>query len=109
MSVMTEERPQWKDALARANRIRLRRAERKREIARGELTVVQVLERPLEEMESIPLIELLTSQRRWGKTRARKLLWACGGMAENKKLGSCTPRQRALLASLLKSPSQAGG
>jgi hypothetical protein len=46
------------------------------------------------------LAELLTSQRRWGRTRARKFL---AGLAlnENKRLGTLTPRQRALLSAAL--------
>ena len=43
------------------------------------------------------LAELLTSQRRWGRTRARKLLQALA-LSENKRLGTLTPRQRALLS-----------
>ena len=43
------------------------------------------------------LAELLTSQRRWGRTRARKFLLGVA-LNENKRLGTLTPRQRALLA-----------
>jgi hypothetical protein len=46
------------------------------------------------------LAELLTSQRRWGRTRARKFLLGVA-INENKRLGTLTPRQRALLASAL--------
>jgi ribosomal protein S13 len=46
------------------------------------------------------LAELLTSQRRWGRTRARKLLQSLG-LSENKRLGTLTSRQRALLSSAL--------
>jgi hypothetical protein len=46
------------------------------------------------------LAELLTSQRRWGRTRARKFLLGVA-LNENKRLGTLTPRQRALLASAL--------
>ena len=46
------------------------------------------------------LAELLTSQRRWGRTRARKFLLGVA-LNENKRLGTLTPRQRALLAAAL--------
>ena len=42
------------------------------------------------------LAELLTSQRRWGRTRARKFLLGLA-LNENKRLGTLTSRQRALL------------
>jgi hypothetical protein len=44
--------------------------------------------------------ELLTSQRRWGRTRARKFLMPFS-MSENKQLGTLTPRQRTMLAAEL--------
>jgi hypothetical protein len=92
--------PQHMQALARANRVRLARAELKRSIGRGEVAVAEVIRECPWETESMTLAELLTSQRRWGRTRARKLLQAVA-LSENKKLGTLTPRQRALLASAL--------
>ena len=46
------------------------------------------------------LAELLTSQRRWGRTRARKFLLGVS-LNENKRLGTLTERQRALLSTAL--------
>lgn len=92
--------PQHMQALARANRVRLARAELKRSIGRGEVDVAVVIRDCPWETESMTLAELLTSQRRWGRTRARKLLQALA-LSENKRLGTLTPRQRALLASSL--------
>jgi hypothetical protein len=92
--------PQHMQALARANRVRLARAELKRSIGRGEVEVSDVIRDCPWETESMTLAELLTSQRRWGRTRARKLLQALA-LSENKRLGSLTPRQRALLTSAL--------
>jgi len=98
--------PQHMQALARANRVRLARAELKRSIGRGEIEVAQVIEDCPWETESMTLSELLTSQRRWGRTRARKLLQALA-LSENKRLGTLTPRQRALLAAALSGRSAA--
>ena len=44
--------------------------------------------------------ELLRSQRRWGRTRARKFLFSLA-MNENRELGRLTARQRSLLAGAL--------
>jgi hypothetical protein len=88
------------EALARANRVRLARAELKRSIARGDVDAADVIRDCPWETESMTLAELLTSQRRWGRTRARKFLIALA-LNENKRLGTLTERQRALLASEL--------
>ena len=89
--------PQHMQALARANRVRLARAELKRSIARGDVDASAVVRDCPWETESMTLAELLTSQRRWGRTRARKFLLGVA-LNENKRLGTLTPRQRALLA-----------
>jgi hypothetical protein len=92
--------PQHMQALARANRVRLARAELKRSIARGEIEAADVVRDCPWETESMTLAELLTSQRRWGRTRARKFLLGLA-LNENKRLGTLTTRQRALLSSEL--------
>ena len=92
--------PQHMQALARANRVRLARAELKRSIARGDVDAADVVRECPWETESMTLAELLTSQRRWGRTRARKFLLGVA-LNENKRLGTLTPRQRALLAAAL--------
>ena len=92
--------PQHMEALARANRVRLARAELKRSIARGDVDAADVIRDCPWETESMTLAELLTSQRRWGGTRARKFLLALA-LNENKRLGTLTSRQRALVSSEL--------
>lgn len=89
-------------ALARANRVRLARAELKRSIGRGDVDAADVVRDCPWETESMTLAELLTSQRRWGRTRARKFLIGLA-LNENKRLGTLTTRQRSLLASELSS------
>lgn len=104
MTASAVEPPQHMQALARANRVRLARAELKRSIGRGEVEASDVIRNCPWETQSMTLAELLTSQRRWGRTRARKFL---AGLAlnENKRLGTLTPRQRALLATKLTAKS----
>ena len=92
--------PQHMQALARANRVRLARAELKRSIARGDIEASEVIRGCPWETESMTLAELLTSQRRWGRTRARKFLLGLA-LNENKRLGTLTPRQRTLIATSL--------
>jgi hypothetical protein len=87
-------------ALAQANRVRLARAELKRQVAEGEAEVAGiVLECPWE-AESMTIADLLMSQHRWGRTRCRRFLAAIP-MLETKTIGSMTERQRHALAALL--------
>ncbi len=97
--------PQHMRALARANEVRLARADLKRRIGHGEVTVTDVVLGAPWEAESMTISDLLMSQRRWGTTRCRKLLQSIP-MSENKTVGSMTVRQRRALAALL-APSSA--
>jgi hypothetical protein len=92
--------PQHMRALARANEVRLARAELKRRIAYGQVSVAEVVLESPWEAESMTIADLLMSQRRWGITRCRKLLITLP-MSENKTVGSMTERQRHALAALL--------
>lgn len=96
------EAPQHMRALERANSVRLARAELKRAIARGDRDAAEVVSECPWETQSMTIAELLTSQRRWGRTRARKFLMPLS-LNENKQLGTLTPRQRRLLATELAS------
>ena len=92
--------PQHLRALERANKVRLARAELKRQIAEGRLTPATVfLETPWE-AESMSVSDVLMSQRRWGTTRCRKFLSPLQ-IPENKPVGSLTERQRKALSDFL--------
>jgi hypothetical protein len=80
--------------------VRLARAELKRAIARGDMDAAEVVRECPWETESMTIAELLTSQRRWGRTRARKFLTPLA-LNENKQLGTLTERQRRMLAAEL--------
>ena len=99
-TTMTPARPQHMQALQRANQVRLARAELKRNIGQGTLSVADVILTCPWEAASMTIAELLTSQRRWGTTRASKFL-AGIGMPETKTVGSMTERQRRALATMI--------
>lgn len=92
--------PQHMRALERANRVRLARAELKRRVASGHLSAAEVVLRCPWEVENMGIGDLLMSQRRWGRTRCRKVLMPVG-LSENKPIGKLTERQRLLLGALL--------
>ena len=97
MTVPTRQIPQHMQALACANRVRLARAALKRSIASGDVLAANVVMECPWETESMSLAELLTSQRRWGRTRSRKFLGTLG-LNENKQLGTLTSRQRLMIS-----------
>ena len=89
--------PQHMQALAHANRVRLARASLKRAILAGQVDVVQVVHTCPWEVATMTVGELLRSQRRWGRARARKFLSSLA-LNENRELGRLTERQRGVLA-----------
>lgn len=99
-SAITSRVPQRLQALARANEIRLARAELKRRISYGSVSAAEVILDPPTEAHSWAIGELLLSQRRWGSTRCRKFLMR-NQIAETKPVGALTERQRHLLAQQL--------
>lgn len=92
--------PQHLRALQRANEVRLARAELKRRVSSGELSVSEVVLTVPWETASMTISDLLTAQRRWGHTRCRRFLQGVP-MSESKTIGSMTDRQRHAIASML--------
>lgn len=92
--------PQHMKALANANRVRLARAELRRQIADGTRTVQDVILDCPWEAKSMTIMDLLMAQHRWGQSRCRRFLQSVP-MSEAKPLGSMTDRQRRALAARL--------
>lgn len=84
------------EALEKANRVRLARAELKRRIAAGDATVASVLTDTPDFMATMTVTDLLMSQHRWGRTRAKRLL-AIETISETKAVGTLTRRQAEAL------------
>jgi hypothetical protein len=97
--------PQHMQALEHANRIRLARASLKRAVAAGTVDAAEIVKECPTEVESMSVGELLRSQRRWGRTRARKFLFSLA-LNENRELGRLTERQRRMLVSELDAKRQ---
>lgn len=87
-------------ALRRANDVRLARAELKRKIADGRVRAGDVILTSPWEAHSMPVVDLLVSQYRWGHTRANRFLTGVA-LSETKTIGSLTERQRRRLADQL--------
>jgi hypothetical protein len=95
-------------ALARANQVRLARAQLKRRVAVEEIDVAEVILECPWEAHSMAVCDLLMSQHRWGQTRCRRFL-AQLPMSEKKTVGSMTERQRQTLAAMLASVERGRG
>ena len=92
--------PQHVRALERANHVRSARAMVKRRIASGALTAAEVILGHPWELDTMPITEILISQRQWGTGRCHQFLLRLT-MRENKAIGSMTQRQRTAAAALL--------
>ncbi len=99
--------PQHLRALEHANRVRLARADLKRRVGSGQVTVAEVVAGPPAEVAGMSISELLMSQRRWGRARSRRLLLSLG-VPENKRIGTFTERQREAISSGLAAREGAG-
>ena len=87
-------------ALQRANRVRRARSVLKARVADGELAAADLILTCPSEIASMPVAQLLASQRGWGEARSRAVL-AQVVVREDKSIGSLTERQRRAVASLL--------
>ena len=83
-------------ALQRANEVRLARAQLKRRLSAGEISIAELLLDPPPEAIAWPVGELLVSRRGWGAARSRRLL-AAHQLNETRPIGQLTVRQRRLL------------
>ena len=87
-------------ALARANDVRVARANLKRELASGHNSAAEIISDPPANALSMSVRQVVLSQRGWGPVRLRRLC-RLASVPENKDLRSLTARQRrALLAAL---------
>ena len=87
-------------ALEYANRVRLARAKMKRKVGAGELSAAEVILTCPWQAHTMKISDLLMAQKRWGRTRCRRLLMS-HGVPENKEIGTLTERQRRALAAVL--------
>lgn len=96
------------EALDRANAVRIKRAALKRELKAGRMSVVELIERPPEYIESMKVIDLLLAAPKLGRVKVNRILMHCR-ISPSKQLGSGQPfggglsqRQRDELICLLR-------
>jgi hypothetical protein len=88
------------DALARANQIRVKRAQLKRDLKAGRRSIHQLLLDPPEYVETAKVFDMLLAVPKYGRVKVNKILAHCR-IAPSKTVGGLSERQRGELVSLL--------
>jgi hypothetical protein len=89
------------DALARANRIRSERAQLKRDLRSGRLSIQALLRNPPEYIETAKVFDLMLAVPKYGRVKVNKILAHCR-IAPSKTIGGLSERQRTELILLLR-------
>jgi len=88
-------------ALEQANEVRTARARLKKQLASGEIELVQILADPPACVRTARMRDLLLEVPKIGSVRAGRILAQCG-IAHSKTLGGLTDRQRGELINLFR-------
>ena len=89
------------DALRRANEIRSLRAQLKKELKSGALSVEKVISEPKDFVLTAKVFDIIVAAPKYGKVKATRLLNQCR-ISQGKTLGGLSTRQREELVDLLK-------
>jgi len=89
------------DALQRANDIRTRRAQLKRDLKAGRATIYGLLLEPPEYVETAKVFDMLLAVPKFGRVKANKVLGQCR-ISPSKTIGGLSERQRTELVTQLR-------
>ena len=81
------------DALQRANEIRTRRAQLKRDLKAGRVTVHDLLLEPPTYVETAKVFDMLLAVPKYGRVKVNKVLVSCR-ISPSKTIGGLSQRQR---------------
>jgi hypothetical protein len=88
------------DALRRANEIRTLRAQLKRDLKSGAVSITAVIADPPEWVQSAKVFDMLMAVPKYGKVKTTRFLNACR-ISQGKTIGGLSDRQRAELVEML--------
>jgi hypothetical protein len=88
------------DALQKANVIRSRRAQLKRDLKAGRVSIHTLLLDPPEFVETAKVFDMLLAVPKYGRVKANKILQTCR-ISPSKTIGGLSDRQRAELVGML--------
>src|ERR1700722_16622214 len=89
------------EALARANDVRSRRAQLKRDLKDGRQPIHELLLRPPEYLETAKVFDLLLAVPKYGRVKVKKILSQCK-ISPSKTVGGLSQRQRTELIALMR-------
>ncbi|MBJ7330018.1 MAG: hypothetical protein JHC95_08985 [Solirubrobacteraceae bacterium] len=89
------------DALQKANEIRTRRAQLKRDLKGGRVSIHGLLLDPPEYVETAKVFDMLLAVPKYGRVKVNKILAQCR-ISPSKTIGGLSERQRSELVSLLR-------
>jgi len=89
------------EALERANAIRMKRAQLKRDLKAGRKSIHDLLLDPPEYVETAKVFDLLLAVPKYGRVKVNKILHTCR-ISPSKTIGGLSPRQRGELVELLR-------
>jgi hypothetical protein len=89
------------DALQRANEVRTRRAQLKRDLKAGRTHIHDLLLRPPEYLETAKVFDMLLAVPKYGRVKVNKILVTCR-ISPSKTIGGLSERQRTELVSMLR-------
>jgi hypothetical protein len=89
------------DALTKANEIRTRRAQLKRDLKAGRVSIHTLLLEPPDFLETAKVFDMLLAVPKYGRVKANKILQMCR-ISPSKTIGGLSDRQRAELVGMLR-------
>ncbi len=89
------------DALRRANEIRTRRAQLKRDLKAGRVSITGIIDDPPDFMLTAKVFDVLMAVPKYGKVKATRYLNHCR-ISQGKTIGGLSDRQRSELLELLR-------
>ena len=89
------------DALQRANEIRTRRAQLKKDLKAGRVSIHTLLLDPPEYLQTAKVFDMLLAVPKYGRVKVTKVLQQCR-ISPSKTIGGLSQRQRSELVGLLR-------
>ncbi len=89
------------DALQRANEIRTRRAQLKRDLKAGRNSIQNLLLDPPDWVETAKVFDMLLAVPKYGRVKVNKILSTCR-ISPSKTIGGLSERQRSELVGMLR-------
>ena len=87
------------EALKRANDIRVKRAQLKKDLKAGRVQIESILDDPPEYVETAKVFDMLMAVPKFGRVKAARFLNQCR-ISQSKTVGGLSERQRAELIGL---------